>query len=154
MKRNIRILIFTFSPFLFSACYPEKLLTLDAGLGSALGAGAGVAIGKEISDTMGDEDENMAIGGIIGAGSGLLAGSLVNRARTEPSIEPRVVTVRTPMPASPEQKLIDHTRTQMELNSQWGQQETKPWNERYAGDNYDLPYEGDYSDWQGKKAPR
>ncbi|MBL7662007.1 hypothetical protein JNK13_04555 [bacterium] len=58
------------------------------------------------------------------------------------SPKPRVIVVRSPQGPTAEQIEIDELRRKQTEESILGQQETKPWNERYLGEEPSEPYQG------------
>lgn len=58
------------------------------------------------------------------------------------SAEPRVVTIREADLPPKEISEIDELRKEVGDRTKLGKGETKPWNERYQGENPDKPFQG------------
>ena len=65
----------------------------------------------------------------------------------------RVVTVREPEAIPGEIKELDALRQEVEERTTWGRGETKPWNERYEGENSGQPFQGPEKSYNRRPAP-
>ena len=111
---------------------------LTAGLmGGGIGSGVGWLIGNEI----GDKSQNIAVNGAIGAALGLLAGAAINE-RNIQLAKQREVVVREARLIGKTQMELDKLRGELDNSSSWGRNEVKPWDQRYTGDDYTIPYQG------------
>lgn len=104
---------------------------------SGIGAGAGYAVGNEI----GKKTENTLLGAGIGAGLGLMAGGLLHEQNLKVA-KARAIVVREARMLDRNQKEIDNLRERIYESSSWGGNESRPWNERYWGEDPDYPYQG------------
>jgi len=124
-----------------SACSVSSAFTQEALVGTTLGTVAGTGVGYLIGDKIGKKTENMAVAGGVGAGLGLLAGSLLHE-RSVREAEERSVIIREVRMIGENQREIDELREKLVDSTTWGRGEVKPWKERYWGENYSSPYEG------------
>ncbi len=125
----------------FSACSLGSAFSTEGIVGTAIGTLGGTAAGYAIGDQIGKKTENMALAGAIGGGMGMLAGgNMHDRAQAHQEVKQAIV--REAQIVDSNQLEIDSLRERMHENSSWGQSERRPWNERYWGESYDLPYEG------------
>ncbi len=140
MKKIINFLLII-SITSVSSCSLDSLTTSEAVLGGGAGALAGAGIGSIIGDRIGKKTENMAMIGGIGAGTGILLGSLIHDNRAEANKE-KAEIIRRAGEISQRQKQIDKLREQVQSDSSWGRSEVKPWSERYETEVSDYPFQG------------
>jgi len=110
-------------------------------LGSAIGAGGGALWGNLDDDI--DPTKAAALFGAIGGGVGLLTGAYMNMNEEKAPYEARVM--REPYynaEVQARQDEISQQRRELEEATKWGAAETAPWNERYLGEDSNLPYQG------------
>ena len=141
MRNTLIILSLTFCTCALPACSPGSFFSTEAGgaglLGTALGSGVGWVIGEEV----GNKTENIAINAAIGGGLGLLSGALLHE-RNIQIARKREVVMREARLASRNQRELDARRQRLYDATNWGQNEVKRWDERYWGEEAELPYQG------------
>ena len=127
-----------------TGCSYDRMFTSEGLWGTSLGTAAGVGGGYLVGQQIGKPTENMALLGGVGAGAGLLAGGLLHEENVKAS-QKKLQVVREARLIGDNQREIDHLRQSLEDSSVWGQNEVKPWNERYVTDEDDG-----YSTYQGQ----
>ena len=125
----------------FTSCSASSAFTQSGGLGALFGGAAGAGIGAAVGDQHGEAQLGAAVGGAIGAGLGLLTGGIIHE-QNEATAKQDEIVVRQAAAVSREQLEIDALRKQVNESSDWGGNETKPWEERYNGSNPNRPYQG------------
>ncbi len=114
--------------------------------GTAVGSAVGAAYG-EFVDGGEDVGKATAIGAAGGAALGFLAGGMMADENSE-VVKQEARVIRKPAPGpSDEQRQIDALRRYMEDRAILGGLETKPWNERYLGEEPESPYQGPACGW-------
>lgn len=126
---------------LLSGCSASSAFTQSGGVGALVGGAAGAGIGASIGDQYGETQFGALLGGGIGAGLGLLTGAVIHEQNEEMARKEEIV-VREAVGVSPEQYEIEALRKEVNESSDWGRNETKPWEERYRGSNPNAPYQG------------
>ena len=126
---------------LANSCAPSSVISPEGAVGGLLGSAVGGGVGAFFAQDYGHQTENILINGAIGAGAGLAAGALVHEIRMESANE-KARIVRQAEMIGEAQREIDLLRQEMADASTWGRGEVKPWEDRYMGDNPDLPYQG------------
>ena len=140
----LRMVLFAGVTMSATGCSTDSLFTSEGLWGTSLGTAAGVGTGYLVGQHIGKPTENMALIGGIGAGAGLLAGGLLHDENVKAS-QKKLQVVREARLIGDNQREIDHLRQTLEDSSVWGQNEVKPWNERYVTDEDDG-----YSTYQGQ----
>ena len=141
VKKNALTLLLGMLALSQSACSLASYQTMEALVGGAGGSIAGGGVGYIIGQEIGKKTENTATGAAVGAAAGVALGALVHENNVELSKE-REVVVREAKLIDENQKEIDRLREEVNEESNWGRNETKPWNERYADDIPDEPFQG------------
>lgn len=124
-----------------SGCSAGSAFTKDGGLGALIGGALGAGAGAALGDQRGEAEAGAVLGGVVGAGLGLIAGAVIHEQGEEAARKNEII-VRRAAPVSLEQREIDALREEVYDSTSWGRGEVKPWNERYRGDNPNIPYQG------------
>ncbi len=141
MKYKSVNLLLCFSLFTFISCSESGWGSPDALIGTVLGAGAGA--GGAI--LLGVDDSNKVLTALgVGAGVGLVLGKMFNEYRLENDPDRLQHVIRKPAykDSLQREKEIELLNKQIHDSGKWGRSETKPWKERYRGEDKNVPYLG------------
>lgn len=126
---------------LLSGCSPTSSISPEIFTGTALGTAAGSSVGWIFSREYGNTAQNLLVNGAIGAGVGLLAGTLLHERNVKLAQE-RQVVIREAEVIDESQKEIDQLREKVYDSSSWGRNETKSFDRRYQTEESEAPYQG------------
>ena len=144
MKSFQLLLIITILPL--GACSPGSYATGEALAGTLVGSSAGAGVGWLLGERVGNKTKNVLVNSAIGAGVGVAAGALVHE-QTAPLRRREDAVRREARLIGETQKEIDDLRQSIYDQSSWGNNELKPWDERYLGEDAITPYQG-YSQYK------
>ena len=140
-KRVISSVIASSYIVICCACSPGAYTSTESLMGAALGTAAGSGVGLLYANKYGNKTENILINGAIGSGVGLLAGALLHERNLKVAKERDVVLREARLIHENEKELVE-LRKQIESASSWGQNEPKPYDQRYPEANPNRPYQG------------